>query len=145
METTMRLRLKPILALASFALACFTGNGIANSQTIHIPVRDIVLKNGETTEFADLWYISRDCKSLMTGTPGVEVMEGPPGVSVEIRPAQVVPRSVSCANPIAGGKLFIAAQRVEEYSRSTMVLRVTYKTRNGDRQKAEHISVTLFP
>lgn len=141
----MRLRLRSILALGSFALASFLANGIANSQTIHVPVRNIVLKNGETTEFADIWMISRDCKSLMSGTPQVEVMEGPPGVTVEIRPAQVVPRQLSCANPIAGGKLFIAAKGVEEYSRSTMVLRVTYKTRSGDRQKAEHISVTLYP
>jgi hypothetical protein len=139
------MRMPANLIAALLLSACLLGGSAATAQTIHIPVRDIVLKNGETTEFADLWYISRDCKSLMTGTPGVEIMEGPPGVSVEIRPAQIVPRSVSCANPIAGGKLFIAAKRVEEYSRSTMVLRVTYKTRNGDRQKAEHISVTLFP
>lgn len=141
----MRLRSNSVIALASFVLACFVGNGIAIAQTIQIPVRNIVLKNGESTEFGDLWHISRDCKSLMSGTPQVEIMEGPPGVTVEIRPAQVVPRELSCANPIAGGKLFIAARGVEEYSRSTMVLRVTYKTRNGDRQRAEHISVTLFP
>ncbi len=139
------MRIPANLIAALLLSACLLGGSAATAQTIHIPVRDIVLKNGETTEFADLWYISRDCKSLMTGTPGVEIMEGPPGVSVEIRPAQIVPRSVSCANPIAGGKLFIAAKRVEEYSRSTMVLRVTYKTRDGDRQRAEHISVTLFP
>ena len=139
----MRFQLKPILALASFVIACLPG--VANAQTIHIPVRDIVLKNGETTEFGNLWFISRDCKSLMSGTPQVEIVEGPPGVTVEVRPAQVVPRELSCANPIAGGKLFIAARGVEEYSRSTMVLRVTYKTRDGDRQRAQHISVTLFP
>ena len=144
-ETVMRPRLKPILALTLFTLACLLGNGIANAQTIQASVRNIVLKNGETTEFGDLWLISRDCKSLMMGTPEVEVMEGPPGVVVEVRPAKVVPRSVSCANPIAGGKLFIAAKSVEEYSRSTMVLRITYKTRSGDRQFAKHVSVTLFP
>jgi hypothetical protein len=139
------MRLPSNLIAASLLSACLLGGSAATAQTIHIPVRDIVLKNGETTEFADLWFISRDCKSLMTGTPEVEIMEGPPGVSVEVKAAQVVPRSLSCANPIAGGKLMIAAKGVEEYSRSTMVLRVTYRTRNGDRQKAEHISVTLFP
>ena len=133
------------LIAASLLSACLLGGSAATAQTIHVPVRDIVLKNGETTEFADLWWISHDCKSLMTGTPEVQIMEGPPGVTVEIKPAQVVPRTVSCANPIAGGKMYIAAKGVEEYSRSTMVLRVTYKTRNGDRQRAQHISVTLFP
>lgn len=141
----MRVQLKPIIALAPFALAGFLGSGIANAQTIQVAVRDIVLKNGETTEYADLWYISRDCKSLMTGTPEVEIMEGPPGVSVEVRATKVVPRGLSCAKPIAGGKLIIAAKGVDEYSRSTMVLRITYRTRNGDRQRAEHVRVTLFP
>jgi hypothetical protein len=141
----MRFRLNSIASLTLLAVACVLGGGLAVAQTIQIPVRNIVLKDGETMEFGDLWYISRDCKSLMSGTPQVEIMEGPPGVTVEIRPAQVVPRELSCANPIAGGKMFIAAKGVEEYSRSTMVLRVTYKTRNGDRQRAEHISVTLFP
>jgi hypothetical protein len=141
----MHLRLKPILALASFTLACLLSNGIVNAQTIQVASRDIVLKNGESTEFADLWLVSRDCKSLIMGTPEVEVMEGPPGIVVEVRPATVVPRVVSCANPIAGAKLFITAKSVEEYSRSTMVLRVNYKTRSGDRQYAAHVRVTLFP
>jgi hypothetical protein len=141
----MRLRLNSIIALGSFALASFLANGIANAQTIQASVRNIVLKNGETTEFGDLWLISRDCKSLMMSTPEVEVVDGPPGVIVEVRPAKVVPRSASCANPIAGGKLFMAAKGVEEYSNSTMILRITYKTRSGDRQFAKHVKVTLFP
>ncbi|MBX9776408.1 MAG: hypothetical protein K2Y71_18675 [Xanthobacteraceae bacterium] len=141
----MRLRPNSIVALGSFVLASFLTTGIVNAQTIQADVRNIVLKNGETTEFGDLWLISRDCKSLMMGTPEVEVMDGPPGVVVEVRPAKVVPRGLSCANPIAGGKLFMAAKAVEEYSNSTMVLRITYKTRNGDRQFGQHVKVTLFP
>jgi hypothetical protein len=138
----MRLRLNRIAALASFA--CLWGSA-AIAQTIQIASVDIALRNGESTEFADVWWISNDCKSLMTGTPNVEVMEGPPGVTVVVKQAQVVPRALSCANPISGGKLIIAAKGVEEYSRSTMVFRVTYKTRNGDRQRSHHVRVTLFP
>lgn len=141
----MQRQFRPIAVLVATVLACLLGNDIAKAQTIQADVRNIVLKNGESTEFGDLWLISRDCKSLMVGTPDVEVMEGPPGIVVEVRAAKVVPRSVSCANPIAGGKLFIAAKSVEEYSRSTMVLRITYKTRGGDRQFAQHVAVTLFP
>jgi hypothetical protein len=141
----MRFRSTSVLTAASFALVGFLSTGVLNAQTIQISVRNIVLKNGETTEFGDLWLISRDCKSLMISTPEVEVMDGPPGVVVEVKPAKVVPRSSSCANPIAGGKLFIAAKGVEEYSNSTMVLRVIYKTRSGDRQFAQHVQVTLFP
>lgn len=141
----MRLQLNPIAAFASFALACVWCVNVAVAQTIQIANVDIALKNGESTELGDLWWISADCKSLMTGTPGVEVMEGPPGVTVTVKPTQVVPRAVSCPNPIAGGKLIITAKGIEEYSRSTMVIRVTYKTRDGDRQRSRNVRVTLFP
>ena len=76
----MRLRLNSIIALGSFALASFLANGIANAQTIQASVRNIVLKNGETTEFGDLWLISRDCKSLMMSTPEVEVVDARPAL-----------------------------------------------------------------
>lgn len=140
----MRLRSNSLIAFAAVALAYFAG-GSAGAQTIQAAVSDIALKNGESTEFADVWWISNDCRSLLIGTPEVEIMEGPPGVSAVIKPAKVVPRTYSCANAIPGGKMIITAESVEEHSRSTMVLRITFKTRNGVRQRSRNIRVTLFP
>jgi len=141
----MRLQSNPIAALASFALVCCLGGSVASAQTIQMSVSNIALKNGETMEFGDVYLISTDCRSLLTGTPAVEIMDGPPGVSVAIKQAMVVPRGHSCAKPISGGKMVIMAKDIEEYSRSSMVLRVTYKTRDGERQRSQHINVTLFP
>lgn len=141
----MRLLSNPIAAFASFALACCLGGSVASAQTIQLSVSNIALKNGETMEFGDVYLISTDCRSLLTGTPGVEIMDGPPGVSVAIKQAMVVPRGHSCAKPVTGGKMIITAKDIEDYSRSSMVLRVTYKTRDGDRQRSQHINVTLFP
>lgn len=141
----MRFRSNLVIALAAAALAGCLGSSFVGAQTIQAAVRDIALRNGESTEFADVWWISNDCRSLLIGTPEVEIMEGPPGVSVVIKPAKVVPRAVSCANAIDGGKMIISANGIEEHSRSTMVLRVTLKTRNGVRQRSEHIRVALFP
>ena len=145
METIMRPRLNSIAALTVLAFACVLGGGPAGAQTIHISVRDIALKSGETTEFADLWWITSECRSMLTATPQAEIMDGPPGVTVVIKEAMVVPRWVNCAKPIAGGKMMISADRIEEYSYTRMVVRVTYKTRNGDRQRSDHINVALFP
>lgn len=139
----MRFRTRSI-ALLVVALGYFLSGGGAGAQTIRFDA-DIALKNGESTEFMDLYLISADCRSLLTGTPEVEIMEGPPGVSVAAKPAKVVPRGYSCANAISGGKLTITANGVEEYSRSTMTIRITYKTRSGNRQRSHHIRVTLFP
>lgn len=141
----MRFRTKSIVAVAVVALVYFLGGGDAGAQTIQRSATDIALKNGESTEFMDLYLISTDCKSLLIGMPDVEIMEGPPGVSVAAKPAKVVPRGHSCANAISGGKLTITANGIEEYSRSTMVIRITYKTRSGNRQRSHNIRVTLFP
>lgn len=123
----MRFQIKSIVLLVFAIGYCLCGVG-AGAQTIQRAATDIALKNGESMEFLDLYLISTDCRSLLTGPPQVEIMEGPPGVSIAIKPAKVVPRGYSCANAISGGKLTITANGIEEYSRSTMVLRVTYKT-----------------
>jgi len=133
------------VTLTSLVFACVLGGSVADAQTIRSPVKNIALKNGESMEFGDVYLISTDCRSLLAGTPGIEIMDGPPGVSVVIKQAMVVPRAHSCAKPISGGKMVITANNVEAYSRSSMVLRVTYKTRDGERQRAHHINVTLFP
>jgi hypothetical protein len=134
--------LKSIVALVLWAIA---GGSAAVAQTIQIATSNVALKNGETIEFGDVYWISTDCRSLLTTTPQVEIMDGPPGVSVAIKQAMVVPRAYGCAKPVSGGKMTITAKDVEDYSRSSMVLRITYKTREGDRQRSQHINVTLFP
>jgi len=134
--------------LAAFALllvGCVLGTQVAVAQTIHISVSNIALKSGETMEFGNVYLISTDCRSLLTSTPEIEIMEGPPGVSVAIKQAMVVPRAWGCARPVSGGKMFIAAKDVEDYSNSSMVLRIKYKTRDGDRLRSQRINVTLFP
>jgi hypothetical protein len=136
---------KPFAALAVWGLACFLGLSVAFAQTIHFSVRNVALKSGETIEVGDVYLIASDCRSLLTGTPEVEVMDGPPGVAVAIKQAMVVPRYYGCAKPISGGKLVITANDIEDYSHTRMVLRIKYKTRNGDRLRSQHLNVTLFP
>lgn len=140
----MHLWLKPVTALIALGLACFLGSG-AHAQTINFPVRDIALKNGESIEYSDVYLIAADCRSLLTATPEVEVMDGPPGVAVAIKQAMVVPRVFGCAKPVSGGKMMITANDIEEYSYTRMVVRIKYKTRSGERQFSRHINVALFP
>jgi hypothetical protein len=122
---------------------CF-GSG-AQAQSIQFTVREIALKNGESTEVADVWWINTNCKSLLKSTPQVEILDGPPGVIAAINPARVVPRVYSCANPVSGGKLVVTAKEVEDYSYTRMVLRIRYKTLDGDRESSANINVALFP
>lgn len=82
---------------------------------------------------------------MLTATPEVEVMDGPPGVAVSIKQAMVVPRYHGCGKPVTGGKMLFSASNIEDYSYTRMVLRVTYKTRSGNVQRSQHVNVALFP
>jgi len=140
----MRIRSKAVLvALSLVFLGVLPGATLA--QTIQFSTHEIALKNGESTELAQVFYIGLNCQSLLKSTPTVEILDGPPGVTATIVAADVVPRSVSCAKPVAGGRLIIKAQDVQEHSYTRMVLRINYKTLNGDRQRAENINIALFP
>ena len=73
------------------------------------------------------------------------ILDGPPGVTAVINPAKVVPRTYSCSKPVAGGKLVLSAKDIHEHSYTRMVLRIHYKTLNGDREHAENLNIALFP
>jgi hypothetical protein len=131
-----------------FALFCLVSAlaGIgAKAQTIYSGVQDVALKSGESAELAQVYFIGASCQSLLKGTPDVEILDGPPSVTASIREEKVVPRDYGCANPVPGGKLVISAGRIEDYSRTRMVLRVKFKTSLGDRQVSRDVNLSLFP
>lgn len=99
-----------VLIFSSMLLASFVSGRAGQAQTIQFTVRDIALKSGESVELHDVFYISLNCKSVLKGTPEVEILDGPPGVTAAINPAKVVPRSYGCAKPVPGGKLVITAK-----------------------------------
>jgi hypothetical protein len=139
----MHVKHNVILAPALLMLVIFAGG--AQAQTIQQTVTDISLKNGESTELGDLYFITTNCKSLLKSTPEVEIVDGPPGVTAAVNAAKVVPRGWSCANPVAGGKLVLAAKDIEDYSFTRLVLRINYNTLNGPRQRTWNVNVALFP
>jgi hypothetical protein len=143
--TPMRLLSKAIVVLALCCLSDSFVIGSASAQTIYFGVADIALKSGESAELAQVYFIGENCNSLLKETPGVEVLDGPPGVSAAINEAEVVPREVGCASPVPGGKLVISAKDIEYYSRTRMVLRINLKTLLGDRQVSQDVNISLFP
>ena len=55
-------------ALLWLLLLLLVGGG-AQAQSIQFTVKEIALKNGDSTELGDVFYISTNCKSLLKGTP----------------------------------------------------------------------------
>ena len=141
----MHVRPGSIVATISLCLAWLAGGTATLAQTIHVSVEDIALRNGESVEFGDVYLIGANCNSLVTRAPEVEIMDGPPGVAIAVKETMVVPREHGCDRSVPGGRVVITAKDIDVYSYTRMVLRITYKTPNGNLQRSQHINVALFP
>jgi hypothetical protein len=136
---------KPVHVLAKALLTIFHV-GMAGSLLgtgAQAQVR-IALKSGESAEVMTLYYISH-CKSVLKSVPEVEVLDGPPGVTVSVKEDMVLPRAQNCASRVKGGMLVITATNIEDPSSSVLTVRITYRTRDGDRKLSHVFNVSLFP
>ena len=97
--------------------------------------------------FAELgplyWVVN--CRSVLKSTPEAEILDGPPGVSVAIKAAQVTPRAQRCSKPVPGGTLVITAGNIEDASYTTLTVRITYRGRDGDRKPSVIYNLSLLP
>ena len=132
----MRNLMRAIVMISCFAVVTGFGSGLALAQ--------IALKSGETADLGVLYYIS-NCKSILKATPGAEIIDGPPGVSVSVREEMVLPRRQNCAKRVAGGTLVISAKDIEDESFTRLTVRITYKTKDGDRKLSQVYKIALFP
>lgn len=104
----------------------------------------IALKSGESVELGQVYWVAR-CRSIMVGTPAVEVLEGPGEVTLAIKEGMVLPRRLNCANEVPGGKVVATAKDVKEPKEAKLTYRVKYKTKDGDRQTSNVYTISLFP
>jgi hypothetical protein len=111
------------------------------AQTI---VPSLALKSGETAELMDLGWVG-NCRSMLKGLPEATILEGPPGVTVQVVEAKLMARAQRCANPVPGAKLMITVKDVEDPSVSPLTIRVVYPTRDGARQRSHTFNLSLFP
>ena len=137
----MRLAPTAILAMVELAIAGITIGASAQAQ---VDVRRLGVKSGENIELGPVYFVA-NCRSIMIGLPEIEILEGPPEVTLSIKETQVLPRRQGCAAPVAGGKLMLSAKTVTEPREAKLIFRVKYKTKDGDRQISNSYIVSLFP
>jgi hypothetical protein len=102
------------------------------------------LKSGESAEVGPIYWVV-NCKSFLRSTPEVEILEGPAAVTATIKDEMVLPRQQNCANKVPGGMLVLAAKEIEDPSYTRLTIRVTYKTRDGDRKFSHVFNLSLIP
>jgi hypothetical protein len=132
----------PGIACALAVTLCYAGLsvGAASAQSPSA----IALKSGESVVVQSVWYVSQ-CRSIMIGMPEVEILEGPPELTLSVAPDKVLPRRLNCPNKVDGGTLTATAKDVQEPIHTQVTYRVKYKTRDGDRQVSHTYKVDLFP
>jgi hypothetical protein len=129
------------VAILGFAIAIFAHSAGADAQDESPRVS---LKSGETIELGNVFF-TRNCRSILTETPVIEVLEGPVELTLSIKPAMVVARSNNCSNQVQGGTVVATAKDIKAPTESKLTYRVKYKTLEGDRQISRVYMISLFP
>jgi len=117
------------------------GLGQAGAQDV---LRRIAVKNGESVDLGVVYWVA-NCHSIMVGLPEIEMLEGPPGVTLSIREEPVLPRRQGCADKVPGGTVVLTAKEVTERSDTKLTYRVKYKIKDGPRQTSQSYMISLFP
>jgi hypothetical protein len=132
--------MKHFLMMASIAgVSCMVQQVMAENSP-----RSIALKNGESVDLLPV-YGEKNCRSILTETPKVEVLEGPPEIKVMVREEMVAPRRAACKDKIKGGFVVVTANDVKARTEGKLTFRVKYKGKEGDRQTSHTYNLTLFP
>jgi hypothetical protein len=132
-----------VLGAVTILVAAFglTFSDEIRSQTA--PQR-LAIRNGESIELHSIYYVSH-CRSIMVGLPRIEILEGPPELSLSIREEPVLPRRLGCAAKVTGGTLLLTAKDVADKIEMNLIYRLTYNTKDGPRETSRTYFVSLFP
>jgi hypothetical protein len=132
--------MKNFLKIASIAVIAF----VAQRALAQDSTRTIALKNGESIDLMPV-YGERNCRSILTATPTVEVLESPPELKVTVREELVTPRRAACKDKIKGGVVVVTANDVKARTEGKLTFRIKYKSKDGEKQTAHTYNATLFP
>jgi hypothetical protein len=136
---TMRVQPNLGLAIACLGLAVFAAAVGAEAQRAP---RRIALKSGESTELRNFYYVQH-CRSIMIGTPVLDVLEGPEELTVTLKESMKLPSK--CTKEVPGGTVVATAKEVKAPKEARLTIRLKFKTRIGERQTTNVYIVSLFP
>jgi hypothetical protein len=131
------MRIHLITSLAIAGLAVFAAVSV---HAQHAP-RRIALKSGESTELRN-FYAAQHCRSILIGTPVLDVLEGPEDLAVTFKEGAKVPRN--CTVPVPGGTVIATAKDVKTPKEAKLTIRLKFKTKIGERQTSNSYIVSLY-
>ena len=107
--------------------------------------QDLSIKSGESIDLHSVYWI-RNCKSLLKSFLGVDVLEGPPGITLSLReePVQTSARQ-NCQASVPGAMVVATAKQGLTKNVETLKFRVRYETEEGQRQSSHSYKVYVYP
>ncbi|MGO9484723.1 MAG: hypothetical protein ACLPX9_09100 [Rhodomicrobium sp.] len=138
----MNLRMVGIAAAAWVAVLASMAPGSAQAQQNQI--QRIAAKSGETIELSSV-FAQVNCRSILLATPEVEVLEGPPEITLSIREQMVPVAKADCHDKVKGGMILATIGQVSHPIEGKLTFRVKYKTKTVNNQVAHVYLYSLFP
>ena len=127
---------------ASLLIVFLAASTPSGAQQIGDP---IAIRAGESIDVTEVYWI-QDCRSLLKGFGGVEILKGGlPGLTLTIRPEHVYARRQNCRDKVPGGTVVAHAGDVDAaHARGVVEFRVLYDTDNGPRESLHRRLFVLY-
>jgi len=138
--------ISPFAVAVAIALFAFAGVGRAqDSGPTALPLFSI--KSGETLLLRSLTTVTPNCEPLFESFDSIDVIEGPPELSLKFEPGRVKTYTTShtCPEAVPGGRIMVTAKSVDERREAMLVFRVSYQTKTGPWQQTIRFRMLMFP
>jgi hypothetical protein len=106
--------------------------------------QSLAIKNNESVPVGSVYWIA-NCKSILKNFIGIDVLSGPPEVTLSLKEGMVHATRQNCSKPIKGATVMATAKGVKTSSSTTLRYRVRCNTLDGERQSSHTLQLDLFP
>jgi hypothetical protein len=121
-------------AISAMAIALAIGTPVVAQQQQQIPAPTLFsIRGGETLMLRLFGAITNDCISTFTAFDGIDMLDGPPEITLNFEPGQVnliTATGKVCPKPVSGGTIVISATKdIGMQKEANLTFRVRYKTK----------------
>jgi len=111
-------------------------------------VTEISIKSNESADLGPVYWLERvHCGSQLIDFAGVDLLEGPPGITLSIRKQDVIAvNNGPCTGAkLPGGVVIATVKEVPEKASVVIKYRVRYNTSYGVQQSNHTRQINLYP
>jgi hypothetical protein len=131
-----------MLKTSAIVLLALTFSSIAVAQ---VPsTTTYAAKAGETIDLGPIYWVNaQTCQSLAIAKSDVEMLEGPPGLTFNVKDEMVVPTAQNCKNKVKGGRVMMTIPADIEASSAHVVVRIIHHDRNGEQKRGFAFNILI--